>query len=372
LKKVVKRSVQILTYLVLFGLVVSYISVWINPATFWFPALFGLFYPYLLIINIILFVFWAWHKKRIAILILFILILGWGHFKNNIQIFGKGHKSASLNSNLPDTASISIMSYNVRSFNYYEASPVKKSQTFIVDLIHEMETGIVCLQEILIHSPPGFSESKLKSSLSSHPYSHMVFSSPTGHTRRYGIGIFSNYPIVNKGEIRFENTHNQCIFIDIRMGTDTIRIYNVHLQSFQLGTTNFKFLTEFERADEDEPFDELQDISLIMKKALVKRSYQAQALSEHIHTSPYPVIVCGDFNDTPVSYVYHHIRKGLKDAFVEAGRGLGKTYSQIFPSYRIDYILYSRSMKALDFKTMHADYSDHYPVSATLLMDPKR
>ena len=362
----------VLTYVALIGLIISYISVWINPASFWIPAIFGLLYPYLLIANLVFLIVWIWRKKKLAFLVLGILLLGWGHLQNNFQLFGSRLSVKENGTMLPDTSALSILSYNVRSFNYYEASPVQKSHGFIVDLINEIESGVVCLQEILIHSPTGFTEKKLKNSLVGYPYSHLAFNSPRGHTRQYGIGIFSRYPIINKGEIKFENTHNQCIFIDLKMGADTIRIYNAHLQSFQLGTRNFKFLSEFERSAEDEPFDELQDISIIMKRALVKRARQAKALSAHIHNSPHPVVVCGDFNDTPVSYTYHHIRKGLKDAFVEAGAGLGKTYSQIFPSYRIDYVLHSKRMRTVRFNTLHADYSDHFPILAELLPASKR
>lgn len=372
MKKLIKWGILGLTYLALFAIIVSYISIWINPASFWIPAIFGLLYPYLLVVNIILLIFWSWRKKPQAILILLILILGYGHFRNNFQVFGRSPGKVKDTTTVAGADTFSILSYNVRLFNYYEASPVQKSHTFIIDLVKKNAPGIVCLQEVLIQDPPGFSEYDLKTSLNNYPSSHLVFNAPKGYSRQYGVAIFTKFPIIRQGEIPFDNTHNQCIFADLVIGSDTIRIYNTHLQSLQLGTNNFKFITEFERNTDDEAFNELQDISLLMKRALIKRSHQARALSDHIQSSPYPVIVCGDFNDTPVSYVYHRIRKGLRDAFVQAGRGLGKTYSQIFPSYRIDYILYSPGIRASQFRTIRVDYSDHFPVSATLSKVPKR
>ena len=109
--------------------------------------------------------------------------------------------------------------------------------------------------------------------------------------------------------------------------------------------------------------NEIKDISHRLKYAFRKRAHQADVLSDHIHTSPYPVIVCGDFNDTPVSYTYHKIRGDLVDAFIESGRGIGNTYSGMFPSYRIDYILHSRNLRSGGFETVRVDYSDHFPVS---------
>lgn len=109
--------------------------------------------------------------------------------------------------------------------------------------------------------------------------------------------------------------------------------------------------------------NEIKDISYRLKYAFKKRAHQADVLTEHIQSSPYPVIVCGDFNDTPVSYSYRKIRKDLVDAYIKSGRGIGNTYSGVFPSYRIDYILHSRDIQSVGFETIKVNYSDHYPVS---------
>ena len=94
----------------------------------------------------------------------------------------------------------------------------------------------------------------------------------------------------------------------------------------------------------------------------VQRAYQVDMLSEHIESSNYPVIVCGDFNDTPVSYTYRKLKSGLKDAFITAGTGLGTTYRGLVPYMRIDYIMHSGEFRAKHFQIRKVEWSDHYPV----------
>jgi len=135
------------------------------------------------------------------------------------------------------------------------------------------------------------------------------------------------------------------------------------------GQIRFNFITDFEHNLNENSLEELQDISFRIKAAYIQRARQAKQLKSHIGEISLPVIICGDFNDTPVSYVYRTVRKGLKDSFVEAGKGFGKTYEQIFPSFRIDYILHSKDLHAAEFKTIKAGLSDHYPLVSTLILE---
>ena len=143
---------------------------------------------------------------------------------------------------------------------------------------------------------------------------------------------------------------------------DTVRIYNMHLQSIAFGATDYQYMDDLEKNKQTEDIEHSKSIGKRLKKAFIKRARQADLISESIAASPYPVIVCGDFNDTPASYTYHRIAGNLKDAFVESGNGFGKSYVGKFPSFRIDYILHSKQFKAFDFKTIHEELSDHYPV----------
>jgi endonuclease/exonuclease/phosphatase family metal-dependent hydrolase len=124
------------------------------------------------------------------------------------------------------------------------------------------------------------------------------------------------------------------------------------------------FLEEMVYPENSEMIDKMKNISVSLKRGFALRAQQAKKVKADIDLSPYPVIVTGDFNDTPVSYTYHKIRKGLKDSFVDSGYGSGFTYKGNYPANRIDYILYDEVLECNYFEILKVRYSDHYPVSA--------
>jgi endonuclease/exonuclease/phosphatase family metal-dependent hydrolase len=124
------------------------------------------------------------------------------------------------------------------------------------------------------------------------------------------------------------------------------------------------FIEEMTSSDEKETLDDVMSLSASLKKGFVRRAQQAQLLKDYVNKSPYPVIVAGDFNDTPVSYAYRKIRKGLNDSFVNSGYGAGFTYRGNYPPNRIDYILYDNNLINSYFEITKIKYSDHYPIIA--------
>jgi len=354
------------------GILLSYLSVIISPERSSLLPFFGLFYPYFFFLNIFFFLFWFFRKNKIYIAILLVLLLGWNHMSSTFQPFpnfknqnkhedNKSHSTIRQNT-FPD---IRILSYNLHLFNYLNLDQSDISSDSIVDFIASKKADIICLQEIYFSGNSELTADILRKKLHKTPYSYFQYS-PTKHSyRHYGLAIFSAFPIVNRGKVFFNNTFNLSIFADIIINGDTLRVFNNHLQSFLIGSRNFNFLTS-PKGKNNEAFDDLQDISLRMRSAFIKRASQVDILSLKIQESPHPVVVCGDFNDTPVSYTYHKLSKGLKDAFIESGKGFGKTYSNIFPSYRIDYILFSPGMISGNFKVIKNNLSDHFSVFCTL------
>ena len=140
-------------------------------------------------------------------------------------------------------------------------------------------------------------------------------------------------------------------------------MYNAHLQSIHFNKEDYKFISKLENNEDVEEIDGSKKILRRMKRAYVKRSSQADSIHASINRSPYPVIVCGDFNDSPSSYTYQTISKNLNDAFMESGNGLGRSYKGEFPSLRIDYLLFSPLLRSYNFTTFPDEYSDHYAVS---------
>ena len=213
-----------------------------------------------------------------------------------------------------------------------------------MDFLHDESPSVICFQEFLTLRKGKITLAGIKKELKDLPYSHVNYTHRIPGKSNFGLATFSKYPIINKGIIKFENSLNGIIFSDLIIPQDTVRIYNCHLQSVKLKQDYNQVLDSLISGYDDKRFDEFRYISVKIRDAYIKRAFQAELLSRHIKNSPYPVIVCGDFNDTPFSYSYYRLSRNLKDAFIESGSGIGSTYRQNFAPIRIDYILYSPSL----------------------------
>jgi endonuclease/exonuclease/phosphatase family metal-dependent hydrolase len=221
------------------------------------------------------------------------------------------------------------------------------------------------MQDFFTKNAQGLSEKFIRTSLSAMPYSHISYTYSFRSGSDYGIATFSKYPIVNKGKIKFDKSFNSCIYSDILIDVDTIRVYNVHLQSIRLRKDNYGIIDSIFKLNTNR-LDDVKDISVRLRDAYVIRARQVDELKSHMALSPYPVILCGDFNDTPVSYTYHQLLGDKKDAYRESGGGPGNTYRGKLPSYRIDYIFHDDSFVSGNYKTSKLNLSDHFPVSCVL------
>lgn len=351
MRKLIKKIVLSLNIIVAGALLLSYMAVHISPVVFSLPAFFGLAYPYILLINAIFLIFWAVKLKLEVWISLVVILIGITHLNNYIQFGGGDLGSHTFN----------LLSYNLRLFNHYEVN--SGSEKSIIDLINNQDAEIICLQEFYMEGSQGDIPGGFTSMLSKEYNTHIKSIYRSG-IRFYGIVTLSNYPIVNRGDIIHPNSSSLSIFTDISVGDDTIRVYNNHLQSFRLRRLESSFIGEISGGDQNDIIKEFKTLSISLKQGFAQRARQAEVLRAHIESSPYPVIICGDFNDTPVSYSYRKIRKNLFDAFVEAGNGAGFTYRDKYPPNRIDYILYDENLFCSGFKLTRERYSDHYPISA--------
>jgi endonuclease/exonuclease/phosphatase family metal-dependent hydrolase len=335
------------------SLVLSYLAVHINPDIFAFPAFFGLAYPYLLLVNIIFVIIWTFFLRPEAFISLLVIISGLTHFSNYIKL---GKPSGDK------TGAFRVESYNIRLFNYFEGNPQQNSEKKIIELLKNQKSEIICLQEVYFNENPERKEKEIISALGGNYYRHSKYIG-SGKNRFYGILILSKFPIVRKGDIIYPASSSLTIYSDILVGKDTFRLFNNHLQSFRLRRMEQSILREFtEAAGDKEKLDEIKSITSSLKNGFKRRALQSQVLKSNLNSSPYPVIVAGDFNDTPVSYSYRKIRKGLYDSFVTSGYGAGFTYKGRYPPNRIDYILYDNNLECREFSITKVKYSDHYPI----------
>jgi endonuclease/exonuclease/phosphatase (EEP) superfamily protein YafD len=160
----------------------------------------------------------------------------------------------------------------------------------------------------------------------------------------------------------FSNTYNTAMYNDIIVKQDTIRIFNCHLQSIRFLKGDYDFLDSIQFSMTEKNKTGIKTISYKLREAFKLRAHQVNHISELIEKSPHPVILCGDFNDTPVSYTYKRMKGNLRDAFRESGKGIGNTYNGKVPHFRIDYIFHSNIFTSSGYKMRHEDYSDHFPI----------
>jgi endonuclease/exonuclease/phosphatase family metal-dependent hydrolase len=353
-----------LNILAAFLLLLSYLSTHISPAKIWILAFFGLAYPYILLLNLIFIGYYIVRWKRKFLLSLIVILLGINHLNNFIPIrlgkkYDKGQERQGSNE-------IKILSFNVRAFNIYDWDSNPETTKGILNFIQSENPDVICLQEYYTSSKKDYKQENIIKLFKETPYNYIQFYLPNGSNLGFGIATFSRFPIIKKGVINFKMSSNEVIYTDLSVRGDTIRIYNNHLQSINFQKRNYDFIDTLKLTYDEENFREFKDISIKLKTAFVKRSIQVDSISYHISQCPYPVIVCGDFNDTPVSYTYRKMRKGLKDAFLISGKGIGSTYFGIFPSFRIDYIFHSKEFESLIFEKVEAKLSDHYPIICIL------
>jgi endonuclease/exonuclease/phosphatase family metal-dependent hydrolase len=351
MKRFVRNSLLAVNIILVAALLVAYLSIFINPAVTAIPALFGLAFPYIAAANVVMVIIWALKKKWFVIISLAAILLGTGYIHNFIRFRNRG---------VEEHHELKLMSYNVRLFNFYEETE-RNSHSRMLQLLRKESPGILCLQEYFVKGSSEAGERSLREGLGGRLYTHVKLIN-SGSNTHYGIVTVSKYPIINRGDIVHPASSSLSIFTDIVVDTDTFRIYNNHLQSFRLKRVESTLLSEITGEAHNRSVGKIMSIFKSLTLGFATRSAQVARVRKHIETSPYPVIVAGDFNDTPVSYTYRKIRRGLKDAFVEAGYGAGFTYKGKYPPNRIDFIFYTDELKCIDFDIVKVRYSDHYPI----------
>jgi len=362
--------------LVLITLIISTLTVisgWVsafNPAQFWYFAITGLGFPVFFLFNLIVLIFWVILRKRIAWIPLAAFMLTIVKFPSLIQMGGEPEKPDFIEGQSPE---FKVMSYNVRLFDLYNWTKNEETRDQIMSLFHEAQPSILCLQEFYSSDRHDFDNVKaLRKTLKASEF-HLEYPITLHKSDNWGIATISAFPIVKKGVLYFDKkTANICIFTDVLIVKDTVRVYNCHLQSIRFGAEEYKFLQNLGSDEGEETVKRTRNILSRLRIAFIKRASQADMISDHIKNCPYPVIVCGDFNDTPLSYTYKKISVGLVDAFRESGNGFGSTYAGPIPGLRIDYLLHSPTLNAFDFKITKAKLSDHFPVEANMVLLPKK
>ncbi len=334
-------------------LFLAYLAPFVPPDYFWPLAFFGLAYPYLLILNLLFLLFWIFFRSKRILLPLVSILLGGVNIINTYQLIpSSGTKAQGIN----------VLSYNVHGFKFDQRAH-RTDNPGILGYFKSTGAEIICLQEGLQFQMKKLTPQGIKEALPEINYFH--FATDSNYS---DLITLSKFPIINKGEIKFSGRAVLVIFSDIQINNRRIiRVYNCHLQSYSIDPDDYSSIDSIGSVSNSRQIAEARKISYKLRAGFRLRAFQARRLADHMLQSPYPVVVCGDFNDTPVSYVYRKVRGNLKDAFVESGFGTSNTYNGVLPSFRIDYILANQNFELENYRRDLVQFSDHFPVRCRLI-----
>jgi endonuclease/exonuclease/phosphatase family metal-dependent hydrolase len=320
-----------------------YLSPYVPPARFSWLGILGTGYPILVICHVFFLLFWAWQWKNYWWYSALALLTG---------VMYLGHFFGIQTSPVLSADNIRIATYNIGSF--YNLNTGKRPDTAGFNrLIWATDADVLCLQEVALKTSVLDRHLKKYRSLTAYPYRFWQ--------KGTSAVIFSKFPIVNQGQIKLDTYVNGCIFVDLNVHGRKIRVYTIHLQSNKITVATNDLASEGDLS-EKETWSKAKHIVDRVRNVAGVRAKQAAIIKAHQEQSPHPAVICGDFNETPLSYTYRQLSAGMQDAFYSAGSGLGFTYSGKYPFLALDYILADRTFNIYYSKVVRSSYSDHYLV----------
>ena len=306
------------------------------PDSFKFMPFIGLILPILLLANLASAIYWTIRWRCWVFIPLIAIFSNWGYMSCVLQSpFFSPASSPMVKMNVYTPGVLTVATYNVDAFNHEHTGYSCKE---IASYMRNLQADILCFQEFGINDEFGIDS--ISAALSNWPY-HYIPSSPEGKNLLQ-LAVFSRYPIKEEHLIIYPDSKNCSLACDIEINGRTIRLFNNHLQTVEHATLGL--------------IDGLHE-------NFRKRAVQADLLKQLIAASPYPTLVCGDFNSLPSSYVYHTIKGDkLQDGFQTSGHGYMYTFKYFKHLLRIDYILHSPELNSTDYFSPDLNYSDHNPV----------
>jgi endonuclease/exonuclease/phosphatase family metal-dependent hydrolase len=347
-------------------LLATYLAPHVPPSLFWPLAVLALTFPYQLALHACFLAYWLLFRRKRMLLSGIALLLGWGHIADHVQLLGAGTP--------PDDAMgapVKLLTWNVRLFNLYDWEEDVHTHKGIFEVLRREDPDILCLQEYFESSDKRFfrTAEPLRTDFR-FVARHAAWALVARTNQYFGIATFSARPIAGRGRVELPlKSGNICIWTDIALGADTVRVYNAHLASYHFGDADYRFIGTL---NTETHADSIKlggrRIMARLRAGAIRREREVRAIVAHMASSPHPAVFCGDINDVPMSYAYGLLSARLRDAFVESGSGLSGTYIGKLPRLRIDYILHDPRLAAWDYRRLPEELSDHHAVAARLAM----
>ena len=353
-----RRVLVFINYTIVSIFLLACVAPYLDPQSWWFISFLGIIFPFLLLVVFGFLVWWLFVKRKYAWISGVAMILG---FKSISVFFAVNIPRSFKKEKKPE--SIRVATWNVARFiemkqNNNRGSQIRRK---MLDEIRSQNADIVCLQEFF-HSYDSAWYHNLDYMRDSLNYPYYFYSHDAdGDNHFTGSVIFSRFPIIDSGLIRYPRPTlpEALMHADIRLKNRIIRVYTTHLQSLQLGKSDYERIERIKGVEEG-LVSNSKTIFSKLKKGVTNRKIQTDIIRQVLGDSPYPVIFCGDLNDIPNSYTYFQIKGDMQDAFLKRGFGIGRTFTAISPTLRIDYIFADRRFRIHQFRRIAKNYSDHY------------
>ncbi len=329
----------------------------ISPSTVSFVALLGLIYPLLLLLQVLFLILWILLLNVRLLFPVLILLISFPGIKQNIGFHcEKTHDT-------PNT--LSLLSYNVQSFS--QGKVYRKDKAIVseaLQFVMQKKPDILCMQE--------YRTSGRKPDILRHFTRHgtYYFRNYLDNHSKNGVGILiaSPYPSMDKGVLKFAKGRIFAIYSDFNIEGHRFRLINVHLESIGLNAHDMDLLVSpvLENAVENNFLSHWHKIYRKLSHALRLHEKQINVIKGFIENSPWPVLLCGDFNDTPASYTYHQTAELLHDSFLDKACLVKSTYAGPLPFLRIDHVFIPKQFETISYQRYKVHFSDHFPIKVEL------
>lgn len=353
---VLNKVVLIINCICALCLLLSYLAPSTDPRDLWIIAILGLGYPLLLIANLVFIIYWLFFKKLLSLISAICIVIGFNAIIQNI-----GFHTDSFPDKKASPEVIRLMSYNAHEFVGIGSSEGESKLKENLKFIRNVNPDIINFVEYNTKTPDSIAVvDSVKKALNANYYYFKAYDyvkrSPGGNC------IYSKFPIVNSGFVDTKGLKFIAIFVDIKYINKIFRVYCIHLEGVHFKVERTKLNHGKVSADQS---------SLVITKlkvAYISRTYQVSLIKKHMDACPYPYIIAGDFDDTPVSFAVNELSDGLKNAFIEKGSGFGFTYDEMFP-LQLDYIFTTSQFDVLNYQVIDKNISDHKPIVSDLKLN---
>ena len=357
----------VVTVLVALLLLFMYLAPYVSPDASWIFSVLGLVAPIIYVSGIILFLYWVirW-RWGYASLMLVLLLLG----VPKISLYYKIDLLRHYGEPVYDRSALKVMAYNVRMFYGDDG---KSTVDSLAAFVNRYDPDILCIEEFTDHARGA---TMRFDSLIAPGYCRTVYSRDGEGPNEVSLAVYSKFRILGSGSIDCINdvdtTRTAAVWADLRVDRDTVRVFCNHLRSTHIKSTDGEYLMNYRFLTDTARHEKLHSILNRLRYNSISRSHQVDTLSQLIAATPHARIVCGDFNDTPLSYTYLRMSRGFQDAFRVEGRGFSHTYRGFYNTFRIDYVLVSDAFEVLSYEVPQVDFSDHHPVFVRLKYNSQR